>query len=442
MRRIYVSIMICLCGMFSNSQAQICIRGIDSDNYSLHTKDSIYSLGLKDQKEINIILDEKVEPGYASLFQGEKRYPLYIDRSKDLVIELKGNVICFTGALAPVNQYLNRQHLNLRTINWNLPEEKFIEQLNACCEKLKMSLESLNLDPCFVEKEKIRLKYLVALNMITYPRMYRAQTKNFAYEPGKAYFDFMQSFIKDEDSILDAVEYQNVLNSFISILVQKENGGIHDAYVELRKELDYAFVHLKNPRVKAWFVNEQVCTFLKYNGVGKFDELLPIYNEWVSSSSMRKELEKICSYWNGLFRGEKVPDFVWKDIEGKEWRLSDFRKKIVYIDVWASWCIPCCEQLPYWKTLKKQFAKDNIVFISLSSDKNENAWKTKVSQEKMDGLLLNIAGDRSFMNFFKIKTIPRFILLDQEGRIIDAVMTQPSNPETEKMLRKVLNEMK
>ena len=55
-----------------------------------------------------------------------------------------------------------------------------------------------------------------------------------------------------------------------------------------------------------------------------------------------------------------------------------------------------------------------------------------VKEEKLGGIQLHNGGDRAFMDFYMIKGIPRFILLDREGKIIQANATRPSNPETAK----------
>ena len=76
----------------------------------------------------------------------------------------------------------------------------------------------------------------------------------------------------------------------------------------------------------------------------------------------------------------------------------------------------------------------NIVFVSISCDKDKAAWEKMVKEKELGGIQLHIGDDRSFMNAFEIKFIPRFILLDREGKIINPAMTRPSNAETEKTL--------
>ena len=136
-----------------------------------------------------------------------------------------------------------------------------------------------------------------------------------------------------------------------------------------------------------------------------------------------------------LKEGDQAPTFKYLDINGKEVSLSDLKGKYVYIDVWATWCGPCQYELPHLKELEKKMHGKKIVFVSISCDKDKAAWEKMVKQQGLGGVQLHNGGDREFMTAFGIRGIPRFILLDKEGKIVNPNMTRPSNPETEKTLK-------
>ena len=114
--------------------------------------------------------------------------------------------------------------------------------------------------------------------------------------------------------------------------------------------------------------------------------------------------------------------------------MNDLKGKYVYIDVWATWCGPCKGELPYLKELEKKMHGKKIVFVSISCDKDKAAWEKMVKEKELGGVQLHNGGDREFMTAYNITGIPRFILLDKKGKIVNAKMTRPSNPETEKTL--------
>jgi len=133
-------------------------------------------------------------------------------------------------------------------------------------------------------------------------------------------------------------------------------------------------------------------------------------------------------------KGKKSPIFKnYENYNGGKTSLSDLKGKYVYIDVWATWCNPCKAEIPYLKTLEKEFHGTNIEFVSISVDKPnayEN-WKTMVKTENLEGIQLFADNnfDSDFIVEYGINSIPRFILIDPEGNIVDANADRPSNPK-------------
>jgi len=118
--------------------------------------------------------------------------------------------------------------------------------------------------------------------------------------------------------------------------------------------------------------------------------------------------------------------------------LSDLKGKYVYIDVWATWCGPCVREIPALKALEQKFHDKNIEFVSISIDveKNYNKWKNMITARDLRGvqLLADKGWQSSFVKDYGIKGIPRFILLDPEGKIINANAPRPSNPNLTTLL--------
>lgn len=129
--------------------------------------------------------------------------------------------------------------------------------------------------------------------------------------------------------------------------------------------------------------------------------------------------------------GQPCIDFTFTDINGKSVSLKKFRGKYVYIDVWATWCKPCRAQIPFLQSLEKEMKGKKIVFVSLSSDKDKKKWADFVKDKKLGGVQLFMGDKRDdFFTFFQIDGIPRFILLDKKGNIMNADMGQPSAADT------------
>lgn len=133
------------------------------------------------------------------------------------------------------------------------------------------------------------------------------------------------------------------------------------------------------------------------------------------------------------------------DMNGKKTRLSDFTGKVVYVDFWASWCGPCRQQFPYAKQLKETLSKKElkeVVFLYISIDKDEDTWKRSVEQIGLEGTHVFSPGgwNASAATFFKVTSIPRYMLIDKKGKIVQPRATRPSQPETLTEIRKLLQE--
>lgn len=131
-----------------------------------------------------------------------------------------------------------------------------------------------------------------------------------------------------------------------------------------------------------------------------------------------------------LKAGMASPDFRYRDVNGKVVTLKDLKGKYVYIDIWAMWCGPCCAEISHMKTLEQKLHGKKIVFVSMSVDESRKTWLKFVKERRMGGIQLNVEGKEEFMKAYHVSGIPRFILLDKKGKIVDANMTRPSDPET------------
>ena len=63
-------------------------------------------------------------------------------------------------------------------------------------------------------------------------------------------------------------------------------------------------------------------------------------------------------------------DFTLTDIAGKEFKLSDYRGKVVILDFWATWCPPCVKEIPHFNDLAKQYADSGLAVVGLSVDRD------------------------------------------------------------------------
>ncbi|MGC4040673.1 MAG: TlpA disulfide reductase family protein [Flavobacterium sp.] len=135
---------------------------------------------------------------------------------------------------------------------------------------------------------------------------------------------------------------------------------------------------------------------------------------------------------NKKLNNSQSASFNYENHKGGKTKLEDLRGKYVYIDVWATWCGPCRAEIPSLKLVEDKYHGKNIEFVSISVDvdKDHDKWKNFVTEKQLEGIQLfadkNWTSD--FIQAYKINSIPRFILIDPKGNIVDADAARPSDP--------------
>lgn len=180
---------------------------------------------------------------------------------------------------------------------------------------------------------------------------------------------------------------------------------------------------------------------------GNLDDLMEVYNRICRNDSLRQatndEYREYERAFGNLMPGKVAPDFELIDPDGKKCRLSDLRGKYLFIDIWATWCAPCREEIPHMAVLQKHFAKDKrIALISISVDSNRDVWKKFLEKDKPAWAQYNV--DKKNNEFldkeYRIFGIPHFMLIDPEGRFVSYSFTRPSDSECAKLIENSMNQ--
>ncbi|SFD34474.1 TlpA family protein disulfide reductase [Algibacter pectinivorans] len=163
-----------------------------------------------------------------------------------------------------------------------------------------------------------------------------------------------------------------------------------------------------------------------------------VKNENISFGMLKEKLKLEYSKNSkpSLFNGKAAPKFNdYENYAGGSTSLDDLKGKYVYIDLWATWCGPCKAEIPALKRVEKAYHGKNIAFVSISLD-SPNAydkWKSMVKEKELTGVQLYAKGDQKFARDFKVNTIPRFILIDPNGIVVNDNAPRPSSKQLTKI---------
>ena len=141
-----------------------------------------------------------------------------------------------------------------------------------------------------------------------------------------------------------------------------------DLLLMTKAQLEWIDEHLKNDKVGEFFVYQLIMAYVGEKGIDHFSEIFPIYERWVKSERYRNVFADLYARWDKIAKGRKVPEIEFLDVEGQAVKLTNFKGKYIYIDVWGSTCPPCRKELPFLKMLEKDFVRKNIHFLSVSTD--------------------------------------------------------------------------
>ena len=157
-------------------------------------------------------------------------------------------------------------------------------------------------------------------------------------------------------------------------------------------------------------------------------ELIEKWKSWSPDPEALSKMDKLIKSWSKLAKGQPAPNFAYESLDGDTLTMDNFKGSVLYIDVWATWCGPCIGEHPAMEKLQEQFKDQNVTFLAVSIDDTKEPWKKMVATKELGGVHVFAPGawNAQIIEDYMIQGIPRFILIDQDGNIVDATAQRPS----------------
>ena len=118
--------------------------------------------------------------------------------------------------------------------------------------------------------------------------------------------------------------------------------------------------------------------------------------------------------------GQSAPEFTLDDLDGQPVSLSQFKGQVVLLDFWASWCVPCINDLPYLREVKEKTSDWPVVFVNISLDADEDDWREAIDKHEIKGVHVRADGFGSDVaKSYQVMGIPSYYLVDSQGLIVE-----------------------
>jgi peroxiredoxin len=135
-----------------------------------------------------------------------------------------------------------------------------------------------------------------------------------------------------------------------------------------------------------------------------------------------------------------APDFTLNDASGQPVRLSAYRGKVVLLNFWATWCVPCRQEIPWFAEFQRSNQQRGFAVLGVSMD--EDGWRSvkPFLREKHVNYPVMIGNDQISALFGGLQSLPLTLLIDRSGRIATVHAGLCTKQEYERDINAVLNE--
>ncbi|MCK0130204.1 AhpC/TSA family protein [Flavobacteriaceae bacterium F08102] len=383
----------------------------------------------------------KDNPGLYQLSIGKNSTPIYLENGNILSLTVDANNFInsleVSGKGAETTAYIlekNKNEAALKTKDravYKLEEADFKKKFKEIQHSLNIKLDTAKgISPAFKTLEKRNLNYEYLNELARYAGGYHRQwAQKRGYRPSEGFLAELEDVDLNNDvDFYFSAAYREMVNRHYSrqiyALAKKDS-------IEYGLQAITVYSKIPNQIIR----NELIFSKAEYDFYQTVD-FEKFYKMFMDASTNEENNAKITEIYTKLKRvskGQPSPKFTnYENNAGGTLSLDDLKGKYIFIDVWATWCVPCIAELPDLQRIEKEYHGRNIHFLSISVDnaKDHDKWKKMIVDKKLGGIQLMADKDfnSQFILDYNIRSIPRFILIDPNGIIVTPNAPRPSDP--------------
>lgn len=368
--------------------------------------------------------------------------PLYLANGTNMELTLNEEVskTMVSGSQTKQTQYLIERNSfindRINGADSNLfgqkPQE-FKENVKAFFAELDKKLKAYGFDEEFVKNQEKWTNYKFIEYLTIFPTYHRYTSGDEAILPDDFYAERDGIDYDNAEEFRTIDTYRDLVRSKFYTIINNPNDA------ENIKKFISEVNALKSDNIRADLAKGTFQLISPNSTVNK--EIFDFINKNVTDEKVKEAAKKAYDVATKLTSGSPSPKFSnYENFNGGTTSLDDFKGKVTYIDIWATWCLPCRGEIPALKELEKKFHGKDVAFVSISIDQNKDEWKEFVKSEDLKGVQLfaENAFESQFIQDYGIRQIPTFIIIDKEGKIVNADAPRPSSDEITGLLEGLL----
>lgn len=356
----------------------------------------------------------------------------------------------FTGKGSLLNNYILNDICYANEINNNMNFDSiyslspldFIKSIDSIyylrSTKLKKFITSENItNKLFVSTENKRIYYAASIEKNRYYRDHKFLTSQ-KQKLDNVYNSYLKNVDYNDPSLMHLRTYRDFLYTYFEKVGLQQQDSLKNGQSSSELAFSEACNKLEG-MIKSYVLYRIMDIHLIETPINKLGNLIDDFNKECLNLKYKEEINRHYNRLEKLKSGKPAPNFTFRDRTGKNVSLYDFKGKIVYIDIWNSHCSPCFKEFTAFEKLTKIFYGEEIAFLGISFDTDQELWKRTIKVQKLKGVQLFANGwNHQFGKDYLVYSNPRFILIDSKGNFINAKAPNPSE-NIEDIIKHYLN---
>lgn len=438
-----------LCGATAQAAESATVRIINKTDAKLFFQPES-DLDYTEIAALDTVLTLTHLPAYYRFMGGDQAFvPVYVTPGSTTEITAGEDGVTVTGTNEKENDFI-REHVYIARTPKSIKSysKEWIDYNYAALDSLDSMIDAAGFDPEFNATHKLYNRFIFLnqrLNGVNTAKVFRSGGRK--VELSENFYDFLDTLKFEDSRILTMPKWFTVINAAVEA---KESRGLlpadNDHYMSI-----YAS-DIANADVRSHYLVELLKLTLKRNYLNDFEKQLPEIRPLITSPEALAELPALEQEYaehvkeaSGVVKGTPMPEFKCFTVDGKEYNLSDFRGDYVIVDFWFTGCAPCRAEMPYFDKVAEDFNGRGVKFISLSVDTGDELyaeWAKLMREQPHNPAVVSVNLPGGFKSQLlidlNIHGVPRIMLLDREGKIVESYAKRPSDPKLRQQLESLI----